>query len=137
MLKLQREVSMSYVENNLIQGEQVVYRAELHWKIFIWPAIFSLILIGIPWLIAVILQKKTTEMAVTNKRVIIKTGILSRRTIEMNLSKIENIEVNQNIIGRIFGYGIITIVGTGGTHEPFENVSQPLEFRKSVLAQGQ
>ena len=128
---------MSYVENNLIQGEQVVYRAELHWIIFIWPVIFSFVLIGIPWLITAILQKKTTEMAVTNKRVIIKTGIISRRTIEMNLSKIENIEVNQNIIGRIFGYGIITIVGTGGTHEPFENVSQPLDFRKSVLAQGQ
>ena len=128
---------MSYVENNLIQGEQVVYRAELHWIIFIWPVIFSFVLIGIPWLIAAILQKKTTEMAVTNKRVIIKTGIISRRTIEINLSKIENIEVNQNIIGRIFGYGIITIVGTGGTHEPFENVSQPLDFRKSVLAQGQ
>jgi uncharacterized membrane protein YdbT with pleckstrin-like domain len=128
---------MRYVENNLILGEQVVYRAELHWIIFIWPAIFSLVLIGIPWLIAAILQKKTTEMAVTNKRVIIKTGIISRRTIEMNLSKIENIEINQNIIGRIFGYGIITIVGTGGTHEPFNNVSQPLEFRKAVLAQGQ
>ena len=128
---------MSYVENNLIQGEQVVYRAELHWIIFIWPVIFSFVLIGIPWLITAILQKKTTEMAVTNKRVIIKTGIISRRTIEMNLSKIENIEVNQSIIGRIFGYGIITIVGTGGTHEPFENVSQPLDFRKSVLAQGQ
>lgn len=128
---------MAYVENNLIQGEQVVYRAELHWKIFILPVIFSFVLIGIPWLIAAILQKKTTEMAVTNKRVIIKTGIISRRTIEMNLSKIENIEVNQSIIGRIFGYGIITIVGTGGTHEPFKNVSQPLDFRKSVLAQGQ
>jgi uncharacterized membrane protein YdbT with pleckstrin-like domain len=128
---------MRYVENNLIPGEQVVYRAELHWIIFIWPAIFSLILIGIPWLIAAILQKKTTEMAVTNKRVIIKTGIISRRTIEMNLSKIENIEVNQSLIGRIFGYGIITIVGTGGTHEPFNTVSQPLDFRKAVLAQGQ
>jgi uncharacterized membrane protein YdbT with pleckstrin-like domain len=128
---------MRYVENNLIQGEQVVYRAELHWKIFILPVIFSFVLIGIPWLIAAILQKKTTEMAVTNKRVIIKTGIISRRTIEMNLSKIENIEVNQSLIGRIFGYGIITIVGTGGTHEPFNNVSQPLDFRKSVLAQGQ
>ena len=128
---------MRYVENNLIPGEQVVYRAELHWIIFIWPVIFSFVLIGIPWLIAAILQKKTTEMAVTNKRVIIKTGIISRRTIEMNLSKIENIEVNQSIIGRIFGYGIITIVGTGGTHEPFKNVSQPLDFRKSVLAQGQ
>jgi uncharacterized membrane protein YdbT with pleckstrin-like domain len=128
---------MSYVENNLIQGEQIVYRAELHWIIFIWPVIFSFALIGVPWLIAAIFQKKTTEMAVTNKRVIIKTGIISRRTIEMNLSKIENIEVNQSIIGRIFGYGIITIVGTGGTHEPFKNVSQPLDFRKSVLAQGQ
>jgi uncharacterized membrane protein YdbT with pleckstrin-like domain len=128
---------MRYVENNLIPGEQVVYRAELHWIIFIWPAIFSLVLIGLPWLIAAILQKKTTEMAVTNKRVIIKTGIISRRTIEMNLSKVENIEVNQSIIGRIFGYGIITIVGTGGTHEPFKDVSQPLEFRKAVLAQGQ
>ena len=68
---------MRYVENNLIQGEQVVYRAELHWIIFIWPVIFSFVLIGIPWLITAILQKKTTEMAVTNKRVIIKTGIIS------------------------------------------------------------
>ena len=131
------EVPMSYVENNLIQGEQIVYRAELHWIIFIWPVIFSCVLIGIPWLIATILKKVTTEMAVTNKRVIIKVGIISRRTIEMNLAKIENIGVNQSIIGRIFGYGIITVVGTGGTSEPFKNVSKPLDFRKAVQAQGQ
>lgn len=128
---------MSYVENNLIQGEQVIYHAQLHWVIFFWPVIFSLVLIGIPWLIAAILRKITTEMAVTNKRVIIKTGIISRKTLEMNLSKIENIAVDQSILSRILGYGMITVVGTGGTHEPFKNVAQPLEFRNAVQAQGQ
>lgn len=128
---------MSYVEKNLIQGEKVIYRAQLHWVIFFWPAVFSLIIVGLPWLIAAILRKKTTEMAVTNKRVIIKTGFISRKTLEMNLSKIENIAVDQSIFCRILGYGTITVVGTGGTREPFTNVARPLEFRKAVQAQGQ
>ena len=71
-------------------------------------------------------------MAVTNKRVIIKVGLISRRTAELNLNKVENIGVNQSILGRILNYGTITVVGTGGTHEQFRWVASPIEFRRAV-----
>src|SRR5262249_17396136 len=81
------------------------------------------------------IKNRATELAVTDQRVIIKTGIIWRRTIEMNLAKIENIQVDQSILGRILGYGTITVVGTGGRREPFECVADPLGFRKAVQAQ--
>jgi len=114
----------SYVHENLISGEQVVYEAKLHWIIF-------LTLRGILTLfIAPLIELKTSEFAITNKRVIIKVGFISRRTVEMNLSKIESINVDQSILGRILGYGNIVIVGTGGTKEPFATIADPLTFRK-------
>ena len=79
---------MRYVENNLIPGEKVVYSAQLHWIIFFGPIVSIPFILGIPWLIATILQKKTTEMAVTNKRVIIKAGIISRQKLDEVIGKI-------------------------------------------------
>lgn len=72
----------------------------------------------------------TSEFAITNKRVIIKVGLISRRTLEINLSKIESVNVDQNIWGRIFGYGNLTVIGTGGTRETFNTISRPMEFRE-------
>ena len=117
---------MSYVEKNLMAGEQVVYRAELHWIVFLTlKAILTLFIL--PWI-----QRATSEFAVTNRRVIIKVGLVSRRTVEMNLEKVESIGVDQSIVGRILDYGSIEVVGTGGTREPFRAIRDPLGFRRAV-----
>jgi len=78
------------------------------------------------------LRRNATEMAVTTRRVVVKTGLTSRRTIEMLLNKIETIEVEEPTMGRLFGYGSITMIGTGGTSEPFHKIAHPLEFRSFV-----
>ena len=113
-----------YVESNLTKDEKVLYEAKLHWMIFVsLKALLTLF-------IAPIIQFTTSEFAITNKRVIIKVGLISRRTLEMNLPKIESVNVNQGVLGRMLGYGTITVIGTGGTREAFAYISNPLEFRK-------
>jgi len=114
----------TYIENNLIRDEHVEFETTYHWIIFFsFRAIFTLF-------ISPILDRYTDEFAVTNRRVIVKTGLISRKTLEMNLSKIESVNVDQSIFGRLLGYGTITIIGTGGTRESFPNISKPLLFRK-------
>jgi uncharacterized membrane protein YdbT with pleckstrin-like domain len=114
----------TYVDNNLIKDEHVEFETTYHWIIFCnLRAIFTLF-------IAPMLDRYTDEFAVTNRRVIVKTGLISRRTLEMNLNKIESVNVDQSIFGRILGYGTITIIGTGGTRESFPDISDPLKFRK-------
>lgn len=116
--------NMRYVNSVLIAGEEAIYRAKLHWKIyFTIRAIFSL------W-ISPITRQTTSEFVITNKRIIIKTGFISRKTLEMNLNKIESVNVDQGILGRIFDYGTITIIGVGGTKESFPDISMPLLFRR-------
>jgi Bacterial membrane flanked domain. len=145
---------MGYIEQSLTQGEQIRYHTKLHWVIFIFPVflivigfclafVFSLhsaalivgtlfflvgILLGVPRFIAY----KTSEFAVTNKRVLIKVGFIKRHSLELLLQKVEGIGVDQDISGRIFGYGTIIVTGTGGTKEPFKKIANPLEFRKQV-----
>jgi uncharacterized membrane protein YdbT with pleckstrin-like domain len=142
---------MSYVDNSLIPGEQVAFRTRLHLVIFLPPILLlglSLLLfaygialggevllaVGILWGLVKYVDYVSSEFAVTNKRVIIKVGILRRRTVEMLNTKVEAIAVNQGIIGRILGYGNIVVTGTGGTNEPFNGISSPLEFRRAVQA---
>jgi uncharacterized membrane protein YdbT with pleckstrin-like domain len=93
-----------------------------------------LVAAGGSWGIAV-LKRRSAEFAVTNKRVIVKVGIVERRTAEMFLSKIESVGVDQTMPGRILNYGRITLRGTGGTAETFDRIARPLEFRKQVLNQ--
>jgi uncharacterized membrane protein YdbT with pleckstrin-like domain len=115
---------MSYVNSVLIAGEEVIYRAKMHCKIYFTPlALLSL------WIFPIIRQV-TSEFVITNRRIIIKTGFISRKTLEMNLTKIESVNVDQGILGRILGYGTITIIGTGGTRESFHDISRPLLFRR-------
>jgi hypothetical protein len=78
------------------------------------------------------MRRNATEMAVTNRRVVVKTGIASRRTVEMLLNKVETIEVSEPGMGRLLGYGSIVVIGTGGTSEPFHRMAHPLEFRTRV-----
>ena len=142
---------MSYVDNSLIPDEQVVFRARLNKIIFLPPVLLLAISIwlfsyGVPlggesalavailWGLVKYVDYASSEFAVTNKRVIIKVGILRRRTVEMLNTKVEAVSVNQGILGRIFGYGNIVVTGTGGTNEPFNGISSPLEFRRAVQA---
>ena len=114
----------SYVQNNLISGEQVIYEARLHWIIFLsLRCVFSLLILPL-------IDRWTSEFAITNKRVIMKVGLIRRKALEMNLSKVESVNVDQTIMGRILGYGTITIIGTGGTRESFRSISKPMEFRR-------
>ncbi len=114
----------SYVNKNLLKDERVEYEAHLHWKIYVTlSGLFTLFLYPL-------IVQKTSEFVITNKRVVIKRGLVARETFEMNLNKIETVNVDQSFWGRLFGFGTITIVGTGGTREQFPSLSKPLEFRK-------
>ncbi len=143
---------MSYVEANLMSGEQAVYRTSLHWLMYFWPIVLAVVglvmlLLGTPTLglivlalaavlgLTVFITVHNAEFAVTNKRVIMKTGWLNRRSLELLLSKIESIAVDQGFAGKLWGYGTIILSGTGGSHEPFQNIADPFEFRKQVQEQ--
>ncbi|HEX8896599.1 MAG TPA: PH domain-containing protein [Terriglobales bacterium] len=82
-----------------------------------------------------VLRRNATEMAVTSKRVIVKTGIAERRTVEILLSRIESVAVDEPALGRLLGYGTVIVRGTGGTPEMFEKIYHPLEFREQVQRQ--
>jgi uncharacterized membrane protein YdbT with pleckstrin-like domain len=121
-----------------MRGETIVHEA----TISLWTQM-PLILLGlillpvfgaglIFWLIAFI-RYKSTELAVTTKRTVAKFGFISRHTIEMNLSKIETIQVTQSFLGRIFDFGSLIISGAGIPQEPIPGIGQPMEFRRAVL----
>jgi membrane protein YdbS with pleckstrin-like domain len=81
------------------------------------------------------IRRRATEMAVTNKRIIVKTGLADRRTIELLLSRVESIAVEEPPLGRILGYGTVIVRGIGGTPEVFQNIQHPLQFREQVQTQ--
>lgn len=81
------------------------------------------------------LMRNATEMAVTNMRVVVKIGVASRRTIEMLLSRVESIGVEESPAGRVLGYGTVMIRGIGGTPESFHNIAHPLDLRTQVQQQ--
>ena len=83
-------------------------------------------------LLATFIKRQSSDFAVTNKRVMMKVGVFGTRSIELLLSKIEAIAVNQSFSGRIFGYGDIVVTGSGGTREAFSRIQGPLEFRRAV-----
>ena len=147
---------MSYVEQHLLNGEKVTFQTHLHWRVYVVPLLLSLLifvpltylaaisehkaivllplagiglLVLVPWL-----QRRSSEFAVTNKRVIVKIGVLSTRSVELLLPKVEGITVNQGLVGKLLGYGEIVITGSGGTKEPFAGIQAPFEFRRAVQA---
>jgi uncharacterized membrane protein YdbT with pleckstrin-like domain len=145
---------LGYVESVLEPGERIIHRAYLHWVIFFRP--LALLLGGIlallvadegpiASLIAVVLifggaltfiraaiDRWTTEIAVTDQRVILKRGFIRRDTIEMNLPKVESVDVRQSIFGRVLDYGTVIVRGTGGSPNPLAYVSAPLALRRAV-----
>ena len=152
---------MRYVRRVLQPGETIVYATKLHWLIYIRTILLLIVCvilagaavstsdnqnISLPFGIAaaifallalsaglrVFIRRATTELAVTDHRVIYKTGLLARHTIEMNRDKVESVDVDQTVLGRIFGYGTIVVRGTGGSLEPIRNISDPLTFRSHI-----
>lgn len=95
----------------------------------------ALLACGLIALLAGGVRRNATEMAVTNRRVVVKTGLVRRKTIEMLLNKVESIEVRETTWGRILGFGAIIVVGTGGSTEPFANISHPIQFRSRLQQQ--
>lgn len=128
----------SYIENALIKDEKIIYTGNVSlWSLaplivlgFLLIAAFGLGLIF--WIVAFI-RYKTTELAFTNKRVIAKFGFISRQTIELNITKVESIQVNQGILGRIFDYGTLVVSGAGNPQAPIPGISNPMGFRRAFM----
>jgi uncharacterized membrane protein YdbT with pleckstrin-like domain len=128
----------SYVDQNLMSGETVLYRAHVSlWALSPLIALGLLLLpavgLGLIPLVWAYVIYSTTEFAVTDKRLIAKKGLISRSTIEMFLDKVESLNVEQGVLGRILDFGTVTIRGTGSTTEPIEKISAPLALRKRFM----
>ena len=140
---------MSYVQNNLLPGENITKQAKIHWFVYVPGALLLMIWLFLPsapekgpsmffLMLALVLLTNaaiktiSTELAVTNRRVIAKHGFIARKSIELNLVKVESLAIDQSTLGRIFNYGTITVNGTGGVHTPFKFIASPLPVRKAV-----
>jgi uncharacterized membrane protein YdbT with pleckstrin-like domain len=88
--------------------------------------------VGIIVIIAALIRRSSTELAVTNRRVIAKFGLIARSTVEMNLAKIESVRVEQTVMGRLLGFGSIIVTGTGSTMDPISFVADPIAFRQAI-----
>ncbi len=151
-----------YIDDILQPGEKVLYSANAHW-IFYLPAIVAWIvaiflfllsrqtttesivllclaasavvaIVALYWTVRAWFHRWTTETDVTNMRVVHKTGFIKRRTFEMSLDKVESVDVNQSIAGRIFNYGDVTVRGVGEGAETIDTIASPLEFRNHITA---
>ena len=109
-------------------------RSSPGWELLGWIGFAAAFVIGAGLLIKHWWRRFTTEVAVTNRRVISKTGFIRRRTVEMHMDKVESVDVDQTILGRLLNYGDITIRGTGETLEKLHMIDHPLEFRNHVTA---
>lgn len=128
----------SYVDENLMSGETVLCRARVsRWSLAPTVALGVLLLpvflLGLFFLARAAIAYWSTEFAVTDKRVIAKTGLITRSTVEMFLDKVESLNVSQGLAGRLFDYGTVTIRGTGATAEPIADISAPLALRKRFM----
>jgi len=151
-----------YIDEILQPGERVLYSTNEHWMFFL-PAIAAWIvavaflvlwrlvtadalmlvclalaavagLAALYWTATAWFHRWTTETDVTNMRVVHKTGFIKRRTFEMSLDKVESVDVNQSILGRIMNYGDVTVRGVGEGAETIKTIAAPLEFRNSITA---
>jgi uncharacterized membrane protein YdbT with pleckstrin-like domain len=152
---------VAYLDKILQPGETVVAMGRLHWVLYLGAllmAVAALIIaavagaamprggaqyaaLGLAGLLMVIaffqfvsqwLVVITTEYAVTTRRVIVKRGFFSLHTVEMSLDKIESVDVDQSVLGRMLGYGAVTIHGIGARWDPLPNLADPLSFRQAI-----
>lgn len=143
---------MSYVDKTLRPGEAVTYRAHIHWMIYLGPILWIglgvllgtipgegpqlfggiALVVGFATLLNAVIVTRTSEFAVTTRRVIAKIGFIRRTSLETLTEKVESIEVNQSILGRVLGYGTIIVRGVGGSTKPIKFISRPLDLRSHV-----
>lgn len=108
------------------------YEKYLVWAIEILAGLFFLS--AILSALRALIRRATTELAITDRRVIYKAGLLRRHTVEINRSKVETVGVNQSILGRLLGFGTVVVRGTGGSFEPIPFIAEPLTFRNHITA---
>jgi uncharacterized membrane protein YdbT with pleckstrin-like domain len=151
---------MSYIDKVLEPGEVVRYRTTLSWTVYLPAIILALaafatpvlaaghpdlaqvsalgaLLFGVAAVVAFIpawFRRWTTEIAVTDRRIILKRGLIRRHTVEMNMEKVESVDVDQTLAGRLFNYGNVTIRGTGTSLEKLALIDAPLRLRSKVTA---
>ena len=128
----------SYVDSVLITGETVLHRG----RVSLWPH-WGKLLLGVLLLAAfgaglllfawVYIIYRTTEIAITNKRIIAKFGFIERRTIEINLAKVESLQVDQSVAGRMFNFGTILVAGAGTPNLSVPGIADPLRFRRHFM----
>ena len=127
---------MSYIQSQLIRDEKVVYEGKTsllaNWFLIVLGIVTLPIFIGVLFLLIVAVRYFTTELAFTNKRVIAKFGLISRRTTELKLDKIESVQVQQGIFGRIMNYGTLVIGGAGNPQAPIPGISNPMTFKRAL-----
>jgi uncharacterized membrane protein YdbT with pleckstrin-like domain len=148
-----------YIHEILQPDEKLVFSTTIHWMIYLpgillWIATVVIYLIGANsatpqlWLMSAIavgliaafttfrawFRRWTTEIDVTDRRIVFKRGFIRRHTVEMNMDKVESVDVDQSILGRVFDFGDIVVRGTGAGIEPLHNIQAPLQFRNYVTA---
>ena len=119
---------MSYVKSALVTGEQVRYEGHFHWTDKLTALVLCFVVVGIFWVISM----WTTEMAITNRRLIFKRGWIARKTEELGLHRIEEVNLRQGIIGRIFGYGRVQVQGMGGGDIMLPSMGSPMRFKREL-----
>ena len=128
---------MSYIDDSLIAGEKVLHRARVSWWTLAGRILLGLLLlvvvVGLYFLIEAWIRRRTTEIAITNKRIIAKFGFIQRHTVEINLDKVEALRVEQGFWGRLLGYGTLFISGAGSAVAPMAGIADPLEFRRKFM----
>jgi uncharacterized membrane protein YdbT with pleckstrin-like domain len=128
----------SYVEGALVKDEKIVHLGHISlWSLWHLIALGVVLLpvfgLGLIFLIMAYVRYKTTELAITTKRVIVKFGLIRRRTIEININKVESIQVDQEILGRVFNFGTLVISGAGNPQAPVAGISSPMDFRRAFI----
>ena len=123
---------MSYIEEHVHEGERVIYRGKFHW---LWHArawaaliVFGILIIGIIYWIYEMIRLNTTEFAITNRSVILKKGFISAHVTQLSLEAVEGAQLDQGILGRIFGFGGLDIEGRGEGQIDFPTMANPSEF---------
>lgn len=126
-----------YVEGALIAGEKILHQGRVSWwsvwHLILFGVLLLVVGVGLVLLVWAWIRVKSTELAITNKRVIAKFGFVSRNTVEIAIPKVESIQVQQSMMGRMLDYGTLVISGTGTSHAPIPSIADPLAFRRAFL----